>query len=194
MDELREERESVVKHLLYPHQTVLDDSIGCALWFASRGKGQLYPNNEDYTSQAEVLLLGMGADELLGGYARHRSRFENQGISGLCAEMKMELERISERNLGRDDRILSDHGKESRLPFLDEDVVSFLNSLEVKNKCDMTKPRGTGEKYLLRYMGENELGLKFSAKLEKRAIQFGSKIAKAENSKESASDICKRIL
>lgn len=39
VDELRRERDGVIKHLLYPHQTVLDDSIGCALWFASRGKG-----------------------------------------------------------------------------------------------------------------------------------------------------------
>ena len=39
LDELRKERDGVIRHLLYPHQTVLDDSIGCALWFASRGKG-----------------------------------------------------------------------------------------------------------------------------------------------------------
>ncbi len=104
LNELKTERENRIKHLLYPHQTVLDDSIGCALWFASRGKGV----NE--TSHAEVLFLGMGADEQLAGYARHRTRYEMGGIGGLCDEVKMEIERISERNLGRDDRILSDHG------------------------------------------------------------------------------------
>ena len=40
VDELRKERDGLIRHLLFPHQTVLDDSIGCALWFASRGKGQ----------------------------------------------------------------------------------------------------------------------------------------------------------
>ena len=39
VEELRKERDDLIKHLLFPHQTVLDDSIGCALWFASRGKG-----------------------------------------------------------------------------------------------------------------------------------------------------------
>ena len=105
LDELKLEREGVIKHLLYPHQTVLDDSIGCALWFASRGIGV------DRTSNAEVLFLGMGADEQLAGYVRHRTKYEKAGMSELCREVKMEIERISERNLGRDDRILSDHGK-----------------------------------------------------------------------------------
>lgn len=194
---MRSERDAVIKHLVYPYRTVLDDSIGCALWFASRGRGRLFPNLDDndvYTSQAEVLLLGMGADEQLAGYARHRSRYESEeGMRGLCAEIKMEMERISERNLGRDDRILSDHGKESRLPFLDENVISFLNGLEVAQKCDMRKPRGLGEKYLLRYVAEHILGVRYSAKLEKRAIQFGSRVAKAENSKEKASDLCERV-
>ena len=87
----------------------------------------------------------MGADEQLGGYARHRKRFEKEGLSSLCNELKMEMSRISERNLGRDDRILSDHGKESRLPYLDEDVISFLNELEIKEKCNMKLPRGNFE-------------------------------------------------
>jgi len=54
----------------------------------------------EYTSYAEILLLGMGADEQLAGYARHRTRFENYGMDALIAEVKMEMKRISERNLG----------------------------------------------------------------------------------------------
>ncbi len=99
LEELRTERDGCIRHLLFPHQTVLDDSIGCALWFASRGKGVIN-KTEEYTSQAEVLILGMGADEQLAGYARHRTRFENYGIESLVAEVKMEMNRISERNLG----------------------------------------------------------------------------------------------
>ena len=40
-------------------------SIGCAIWFASRGKGILWnqDGNVEYSSPARVLLLGMGADE-----------------------------------------------------------------------------------------------------------------------------------
>lgn len=59
-----------VSHLVSPLNTVLDDSIGCALWFAARGTGRLrsshmncglqdtllvFSNKEDmYTSQAKV--------------------------------------------------------------------------------------------------------------------------------------------
>ncbi|CAF0766949.1 unnamed protein product [Brachionus calyciflorus] len=195
LDELRKERDEIIKHLLYPHQTVLDDSIGCALWFASRGKGHVREKDEiiGYTSEAEILILGMGADEQLAGYARHRTRYEKDGMKALSEEIKMEMERISSRNLGRDDRILSDHGKESRLPFLDEDVVSFLNELKVVEKCNMKLDRGFGEKYLLRKLALKKFGLAFCSKLQKRAIQFGSRVAKMENIKEKASDICDRI-
>ena len=49
----------------------------------------------------------MGIDEQLGGYSRHRTAFAKGGPEALAAEIRMEVERISERNLGRDDRIVS---------------------------------------------------------------------------------------
>ena len=56
-------RQQHVKHLVYPLDTVLDDSIGCAIWFAARGKGILYQmkNGElvkianSYTSPVKVI-------------------------------------------------------------------------------------------------------------------------------------------
>ena len=58
--QLREMREARIKNLLYPLETVLDDSIGCAIWFAARGQGQLWNrDNIDYCSPARVILLGM---------------------------------------------------------------------------------------------------------------------------------------
>ena len=77
---------------------------------------------------ARVVVLGMGIDEQLGGYSRHRTAFAKGGPEALAAEIRMEVERISERNLGRDDRIVSDHGISARYPFLDEDFVNFLSS------------------------------------------------------------------
>lgn len=88
---------------------------------------------------------------------------------------------------------LKDHGKESRLPYLDEDLISFLNEIEIEYKCDMKLERGKGEKYLLRQMAAEKLGLNHAASLQKRAIQFGSRVAKIENMKEKASDKCDRI-
>ena len=104
----------------------------------------------------------------------------------------MELGQISSRNLGQDDRGISDHGKEARFPFLDENVVSFLNSLPVWEKANLTLPRGIGEKLILR-LAAVELGLTASALLPKRAMQFGSRIAKMEKNNEKAYDKCGRL-
>ena len=56
-------------------------------------------------------LAGSGSDEQLGGYSRHRSRFENDGYEGLAAELRMEMCRIGRRNFGRDDRVTSSNGR-----------------------------------------------------------------------------------
>lgn len=194
-EELQEMRQERVCHLVHPLDTVLDDSIGCAVWFAARGRGFLVEGGDQksFTSSAKVILTGIGADEQLAGYSRHRVRFKTSGHEGLIQELAMELGRISSRNLGRDDRVIGDHGKEARFPYLDEDVVSYLNSLPVWEKADLTLPRGVGEKLLLRLTAK-QLGLGQSAVLPKRAMQFGSRIAKMEDKHEKASDKCTRLL
>lgn len=72
----------------------------------------------------------MGADELFGGYRRHRTALNVEGWNGLRNELQLDLSRISTRNLGRDNRIISDHGCQGRLPYLDESVVSYVSSLQ----------------------------------------------------------------
>ncbi|KFP69284.1 Asparagine synthetase domain-containing protein 1, partial [Acanthisitta chloris] len=194
LEELKNMRHQRINHLIYPLDTVLDDSIGCAIWFASRGAGFLSNQGElkPYKSPAKVVLTGIGADEQLAGYSRHRVCFKRYGLEGLNKELEMELDRISSRNLGRDDRIIGDHGKEARFPFLDEDVVSFLSSLPISDKAELTLPRGIGEKLILR-LAAKELGLAASTIVPKRAMQFGSRIAKLESNSEKASDTCIRL-
>lgn len=125
-------------------------------------------------------------------YPRHRARFQSLDLEGLNEEIAMELGRISSRDLGRGDRVTADHRKEARFPFLDENIVSFLYSLPVWEKVDLALPRGVGEKLILR-LAAVELGLSSSALLPKRAIQFGSRIAKLEETNEKASDKCGRL-
>ncbi|CAF1364732.1 unnamed protein product [Adineta steineri] len=191
--ELQHYRENIIKNVIYPCSTVLDDSIGSALWFAARGNGVVHPDNISYESPAEVLLSGLGADEQLAGYSRHRSTFQTSGWKALEDELDMEINRISKRNLGRDDRVISSLGKEVRFPFLDEQVVDYLHSIPIWYKADLRLGRGIGEKYLLRYVARQYLSLPQSSQYPKRAIQFGSRIAKLESRKEKASDQCARL-
>ncbi len=94
----------------------------------------------------------------------------------------MELGRIWRRNLGRDNRVVASHGVAPRYPFLDEEVVSLLSRLKAGVKAELRLPRGAGEKVLLRALAAKELGLPKTACEPKRAIQFGSRIAKMEDS------------
>ena len=106
--------------------------------------------------------------------------YNNGGYEALRAELEMERERLWTRNLGRDDRVIASHGKDARFPFLDEDVVAFLQSLDVLSICDMERPRGEGEKLILRLIAK-KIGVEKCSNLVKRAIQFGSRIAKCSD-------------
>ena len=156
--------ESHVKVLLYPKDTVMDMNIGCAIWFAAQG---------NVTGHGRVLLLGMGADEQMGGYTRHRTA-ASRGM--LRHELTRDTQRLWERNLGRDDRLVSDHGKEARFPYLDEAVVQFLKALPEDDLCDFSLPPGQGDKRILRLVAQRH-GLVACTGLIKRAIQFGSRIS-----------------
>jgi asparagine synthetase B (glutamine-hydrolysing) len=204
VEEMRKER---IKHLISPLKSVLDDSLGVCLWFAARGIGKLYNSDSltdqsDYISPIRVVLLGSGADELLGGYGRHRSAYEKLGWQGLGSEMQLDFDRISLRNMGRDNRVVSDHGICPRIPFLDEYVVNFLTAnCDLWVKCCPVNigplgSRGSGEKLLLRAVGAKLFGEQYLslALFPKRAMQFGSKIAKLEDSKEKGGDSCQRLL
>jgi asparagine synthetase B (glutamine-hydrolysing) len=175
------EKDRVIE-LLQPNRTVMDLSLGIVLWFGSR---RLANDSEPF----KVLLLGMGADEQLGGYSRHLSAFHTESWKGLISEMQMDLDRLGHRNLGRDDRCLSDNGREARFPFLDEDFVQWLCGLPLRIKCDLTLPKGQGDKRIFRLMG---IALGFSEPVAfrpKKAMQFGAKSAKISSSDCKGDDL-----
>lgn len=62
-----------------------------ALYFASKGVGQVRSSPdkppEAYISAARVLLNGLGSDELLGGYGRHRIAYAQGGWQALIDEV-----------------------------------------------------------------------------------------------------------
>jgi asparagine synthetase B (glutamine-hydrolysing) len=146
----------------------------------SKQNSKCKKSSKTVTSNAKVILIGIGADEQMAGYGRHRTAYNRGGYDALRKELAMEKDRLWTRNLGRDDRCISYHGKEARFPFLDEDVVGYLNSLDVIQLCDMTKLAGEGDKMILRLIAK-KIGVCQCSGLVKRAIQFGSRIAKVSD-------------
>eukprot|EP00825_Cyclidium_porcatum_P022226 TRINITY_DN24546_c0_g1_i1.p2 TRINITY_DN24546_c0_g1~~TRINITY_DN24546_c0_g1_i1.p2 ORF type:complete len:136 (+),score=28.40 TRINITY_DN24546_c0_g1_i1:146-553(+) len=93
---------------------------------------------------------------------------------------RQDLNRLWIRNLGRDDRAVSQNGKEIRFPFLDIALIQFLYSINFSYFTNFTLPKGTGDKLLLRAVAL-KLGLELTSTFKKKAIQFGTGLAKQNN-------------
>lgn len=159
----------------------MDLSIAYALYFASRGSGDAATGDNmepiPYSTPARVLLSGLGADELFGGYTRHATAFARQNFPGLIQELELDVNRLGKRNLGRDDRVISHWGREARYPFLDELLIRWALDCPVWGKCgfgttslsgDEQEPDLESSKKVLRLLAW-KLGLVTVAKEKKRA-------------------------
>jgi asparagine synthetase B (glutamine-hydrolysing) len=87
----------------------------------------------------------------------------------------MDIARLPNRNLSRDDRIISSHARDARFPYLDLSFVDYLSSLPVWLKCD---PRQDGGDKLLLRLAAEKCGLPKTSRRVKRAMQFGTRSAK----------------
>ena len=181
-----------ITSLIKPHNTEMDLSIACALYFAARGRGLVQDEatklSKAYTTPARVLLSGLGADEIFGGYQRHATAFDRGGHSALITELELDFGRLGNRNLGRDDRVLSHWGREVRYPYLDDCLVTWALGLPIWEKCGFGAQSESGErlenrlepgKKLLRLLALR-MGMHGAAFEKKRAIQFGARTAKME--------------
>jgi asparagine synthetase B (glutamine-hydrolysing) len=163
----------------------MDLSIAYALYFAARGVGtatsSLDATPVPYATPARVLLSGLGADELFGGYTRHATAFNRRGFTGLLEELKLDVDRLGMRNLGRDDRVIAHWGREARFPYLDENLVKWAVESPIWKKCgfqleapeqnqDLNIEPGKKVLRLLAY----DLGLHSVAMEKKRAVSSKS--------------------
>ncbi|KAI5307997.1 hypothetical protein KEM55_006854 [Ascosphaera atra] len=183
----------------------MDLSIACAFYFASRGQGFIALSDTEtgvavevpYSTPARVLLSGLGADEVFAGYTRHGTAYRRQGFPGLISELELDVSRLGQRNLGRDDRVLTHWRREARYPFLDEDLLAWALALPVWEKTgfgwkvDTEADSETAldpEKQALRLLAWR-LGMRNVAKEKKRAIQFGSRTAKMESGRSKGTQL-----
>ncbi|CAK9439647.1 uncharacterized protein LODBEIA_P37470 [Lodderomyces beijingensis] len=206
---------SRVRELMYPCNTEMDLSIAIAFYFAASNLPELttmkqlvnhdvaweqfaqtphayIQETQNYISNSKVLFSGLGADELFAGYSRHEGIFNTineLNYHDLARSLIHDIQVIHERNLGRDDRVMSCWGKELRYPYLDEIFIDWTISTvpaNLKFKYSMTKDkRGKDRivpirKYILRELAEKKLNMPWVAHELKRAIQFGAKSAKLE--------------
>ncbi|CAD8046234.1 unnamed protein product [Paramecium primaurelia] len=155
--------EKLFLEILYPKITHMDFNIAMILNIAS-----------SYNVETRVLLSGLGADEIFCGYARYKHALK-RGYAELIEEMNFDLFRLWNRNLGRDDRAVSKNGKELRFPFLNIELVQFIRQNIHPSQYIMGDTKS-----ILRIICQKE-GLNVISKHGKKAIQFGTKIAKLSN-------------
>ena len=79
----------------------------------------------------KVILSGEGADELFGGYLYLHNAPDEESF---YEETQLLLKNISNYDVLRADRCTSGNGLELRVPFLDKDLVDYVNNVDPKYK------------------------------------------------------------
>jgi asparagine synthase (glutamine-hydrolysing) len=140
-----------------PRATPLDVAVATGLFFVARWAGE---------KGHRRILVGQGADELFGGYARHRMATDLPPI------LARDFASLRGQSL-RDQAVARLHGTCFSLPYLDLRVVRAARSLPV----DSLVSAGTG-KVPLREVAAHILPPDI-ASAPKKAMQYGSGIAGA---------------
>lgn len=179
-------KERVIR-LMYPKDTEMDLSIAIAFHFAAKGTGKC--KGVPVQTGSHVLFSGLGADELFGGYLRHS--ISDKSYAELRDILEIEVARLWDRNLGRDDRVTLYWAREMRYPFLDRSVILHVtHRLPLKAKVQASSMEI--KKWALRRLAQSAsgpIGAKAMLMEPKRAVQFGARSAKMEKQVRSGARV-----
>uniref|UniRef100_A0AC35TV65 Asparagine synthetase domain-containing protein n=1 Tax=Rhabditophanes sp. KR3021 TaxID=114890 RepID=A0AC35TV65_9BILA len=177
-----------------PKSTKMDESISLVLYFAFQAKGYNYVDKKPIQAECPIMLAGSGADELFGGYMKHRQIYDiKKNYLEIAEALQRELYFLGERNHGRDSRIVehfqtAEAPRQLISPFLTYGFIEFAVKIPVNFKSDYELPRGQGEKHILRmYLKSCKLS-KEVYEQPKQAMQFGSRIGLYEKASDKGTD------
>ncbi len=120
-----------------------------------------------------TLVVGQGADELFGGYARYERLVLKEEMQLVIAEMEEDLKTLERVTLPCQQSLAKFHGTQLVAPFLAPDIVAYSQSLPIHQKIVSTDS-GVIRKLILRNLAKDLKLPEFIVKSPKRALQYGS--------------------
>ncbi|MHA1631887.1 MAG: asparagine synthase family protein [Candidatus Freyarchaeota archaeon] len=147
---------------------VLDVELSIPLFFALKAARR---------DGVPYALLGTGADEGFGGYARYITVLEERGYDALHNVLVDALEGLAEKDLIREEEVASSLGVFLRRPFLDGDVIDY--AVRVPPQLKISNVRGKYvRKLVLRKIARCFSAPKSVVERDKLAMQYGSGVDK----------------
>uniref|UniRef100_A0A0N4ZN79 Scavenger receptor class B member 1 n=1 Tax=Parastrongyloides trichosuri TaxID=131310 RepID=A0A0N4ZN79_PARTI len=196
-DAIEKAKVNIIHKACRPKLTKMDESIALVQYFAFLGKGYNVENNRAVVIDSNIFINGSGADEIFGGYMKHRQCYNlTKCYKEICFCLQKELYYLGDRNHGRDSRLIEASKqflhcfkRNTLSPFLTNEFIYFATSIPINMKSDFEKPRGEGEKSLLRlYLKKEGLSKEIYCQ-PKQAMQFGSKIGYHEQTGTKGTDL-----
>ena len=146
--------------------SVVKNGVALPFHFALRGTEGSEGQEDLRSSTEQVVMSGLGSEQLYAGYHRQQGYLNKECLSGLRS--------IFERDLYRDNVISFRNGYELRVPFLDHDLIEHALTIP-----EYYKVKDEYRKYVLRKAAE-KLGVPEEVAWRgKTAAQYGSNFDKA---------------
>lgn len=163
-----------INALIAPLKKYIDFNIAAIYYFSSLA----------VKKYSHVVFIGSGADELFCGYNKYKKHIygiysSESYLKTIKSHMFSDLFTISVNNLSRDYRVISSFGIDPKIPFLDNELIKFSHYISNLDYFIIQNNDSYINKCLLRLVLIH-FGLREAAKIQKKAMQYGTGIIKYE--------------